>query len=343
MGTRTSGGKAKQSSGGEKPPQGPMPGAPGENAIELPAGGTMPRRPLGRTGVETSAIGLGGYHLGMPSSDAEATRIVHFAQEHGVTFFDNCWDYNDGRSEERLGRALAEGGRRAKAFVMTKLDGRTKAAAAEQLNQSLKRLKTDVVDLVQIHEVIRMNDPERVFAPGGAIEALVEARKAGKLRFTGFTGHKSPAIHLHMLEVAKKNGYHFDTVQLPINPLDAHYESFEKNVVPALQREGIAVLGMKPMGSGVILESGAVRADECLRYALSAPTSVVITGCDTMGILKQALRVAFTFKPLSPQERQALLARTAKVAAGGRFEQFKTTERFDGTTQNPKWLETAQL
>ena len=343
MGTRTSGAKPKQSSGGEKPPQGPMAGAPGENDIELPAGGTMPRRPLGRTGVETSAIGLGGYHLGLASSDAEATRIVHFAQDHGVTFFDNCWDYNDGTSEERLGRALAEGGRRAKAFVMTKLDGRTKAAAAEQLNQSLKRLKTDVIDLVQIHEVIRMNDAERVFAPGGAIEALVEARKAGKIRFTGFTGHKSPAIHLHMLEVAKKNGYRFDTVQLPINVLDAHYESFEKNVVPVLQGEGIAVLGMKPMGSGLILESGAVRADECLRYALSAPTSVVITGCDTMGVLKQALRVAFIFKPLSSPERQALLARTAKAAAGGRFEQFKTTERFDGTTQNPKWLETAQL
>ena len=327
----------------EKPPQGPLPGAPGENDIELPANGTMPRRPLGRTGVETSAIGLGGYHLGLASSDTEAMRIVHFAQDQGVTFFDNCWDYNDGKSEERLGRALAEGGRRAKAFVMTKLDGRTKAAAAQQLEQSLKRLKTDVIDLVQIHEVIRMNDAERVFAAGGVIETLVEAQKAGKLRFTGFTGHKSPAIHLHMLEVAKKNGYHFDTVQLPINVLDAHYESFEKNVVPVLQREGIAVLGMKPMGSGLILESGAVRADECLRYSLSAPTSVVITGCDAMGVLKQALQVAYTFKPLSPQERQALLARTTKAAAGGLFEQFKTTDRFDGTTQNPKWLETAQL
>ncbi len=337
MSARATRAKPKEKAGGgEQPPQGPMPGAPGENDIQLPAGGTMPRRALGRTGVETSAIGLGGYHLGMPRTDKEATRIVHFAQDHGIDFFDNCWDYNDGKSEERLGRALAEGGRRAKAFVMTKLDGRTKAAAGEQLEQSLKRLKTDMIDLVQMHEVIRMNDPERIFAPGGAIEALVEAKKAGKLRFTGFTGHKSPAIHLHMLEVAKKNGYHFDTVQLPINVLDAHYESFEENVVPVLQREGIAVLGMKPMGSGLILESGAVRADECLRYALSAPTSVVITGCDTMGVLKQALRVAFTFKPLSPEERRALLARTAKAAAGGRFEQFKTTQRFDGTAQNPK-------
>jgi aryl-alcohol dehydrogenase-like predicted oxidoreductase len=299
-------------------------------------------RTLGRTGVKVSLIGLGGYHLGLPRQDQEAIRIIHFAQDQGVTFFDNCWDYHEGKSEERLGRALADGGRRQKVFVMTKLDGRTKKAAAEQLEQSLRRLKTDVIDLVQMHEVIRMTDAERIFAPDGAIEALIEGQKAGKLRFMGFTGHKDPAIHLHMLETAKKNGFTFDSVQLPINVLDAHYKSFEINVVPALVEQNIAVLGMKPMGAGIILQSGVVSAEECLRYAMGAPTSVVITGCETMGLLKQALAVAFAFKPMTEKERRDLLARTVTAAADGRFEQFKTTERFDGTTQYPRWLETAE-
>jgi len=325
------------------PPRAVLPGAPKETDVKLPAGGSMPMRTLGRTGVKVSLIGLGGFHLGVPRDDAEATRIIHFAQDHGVNFFDNCWDYNDGKSEERLGRALAEGGRRQKAFVMTKLDGRTKQAATAQLEQSLKRLKTDVIDLVQIHEVIRMNDPERVFSSDGAIEALVDAKKAGKLRFTGFTGHKDPAIHLHMLQVAKEKGFEFDSVQMPINVMDPHYKSFEKNVVPVAREQDVAVLGMKPMGDKIILESRVVRADECLRYTMSAPTSVTITGCDTMGVLKQALAVALAFKPLTDEERRALLARTAKVAANGRYEQFKTTERFDGTTAHPRWLDTAQI
>ena len=316
--------------------------APKEKDIQLPAGGKMPMRVLGRTGVEVSLIGIGGYHLGIPEEN-EAIRIIQYAQDHGVTFFDNCWDYNGGRSEERLGRALATGGRRQKAFVMTKLDGRTKQSAAEQLEQSLKRLKTDVIDLVQIHEVIRMSDADRVFSPGGAVDALVEAKKQGKLRFIGFTGHKDPAIHLHMLETAKKNNFDFDTVQMPINVLDAHYKSFEHQVLPVLRERNIGVLGMKPFGSGLILQSGVVKAEECLRYAMSAPTSVVITGCDTMGVLKQALLLAMTFKPFIDEERKSLLARTARAAKDGRFEQFKTTERFDGTTANPKWLDTAQI
>jgi aryl-alcohol dehydrogenase-like predicted oxidoreductase len=320
-----------------------MPGAPGENDIQLPKTGKMPMRPLGRTGVKVSLIGIGGYHLGMPRDDAEATRIVHFAMDHGVTFLDNCWDYHDGKSEERMGRALSDGGRRQKAFLMTKLDGRTAQAATEQLEQSLKRLKTDVIDLVQIHEVIRLNDAERVFSPGGAIEALRAAQKEGKLRFIGFTGHKDPAIHLHMLETAKQRGFAFDTVQMPINVLDVHFTSFEKHVLPVLREQGIGVLGMKPMGSGIILESGAATAPECLRYAMSVPTSVVITGCETMGVLKQAIAVAWAFKPLTAKERKALLARTAAAAANGRFEPFKTSEQFDGTTQHPRWLETAQL
>jgi aryl-alcohol dehydrogenase-like predicted oxidoreductase len=300
----------------------------------------MPMRRIGRTGVDVSLIGIGGFHLGIPS-EAEAMRIVHTALDHGVTFFDNCWDYHGGKSEERLGRALADGGRRQKAFVMTKLDGRTKQAAMAQLHQSLKRLKTDTIDLVQMHEIIRMNDPERIFASGGAIEALIEAQKAGKLRFTGFTGHKDPAIHLHMLQVAKQRGYEFDTVQMPINVMDAHYRSFENQVLPVLLERNIGPLAMKPMGANIILESGVVRAEECLRYAMSAAVSVVITGCDSMGVLKQALAVALAFKPLSEGERQELLARTAKAAADGRFEQFKTTERFDGTTAYPQWLESA--
>ncbi len=325
------------------PPKQVLPGAPKENDIKLPAGGTMPMRTLGRTGVKVSLIGLGGFHLGVPRDDAEAVRIVHFAQDHGVTFFDNCWDYNGGKSEERLGRALAQGGRRQKAFVMTKLDGRTKQSAAAQLEQSLKRLRTDIIDLVQVHEVIRMSDPERVFSLGGAIEALVDARKAGKLRFIGFTGHKDPAIHLHMFEMAKREGFQLDTVQMPINVMDAHFKSFEKNVVPVAREREVAVLGMKPMGDKIILESGVVRAEECLRYAMSAAVSVTITGCDTIGVLKQALAVALTFKPLTDEERHALLARTAEVAADGRYEQFKTTERFDGTAAHPRWLDTAQI
>lgn len=320
-----------------------MPGAPRENDIELPKGGKMPMRTLGKTGVQVSLIGIGGYHLGLARDDAEATRIVHFAMDHGVTFLDNCWDYHDGKSEERMGRALSDGGRRQRAFLMTKLDGRIARAATEQLEQSLKRLKTDAIDLVQIHEVIRLSDAERVFSPGGAIEALLAAKKDGKLRFIGFTGHKDPAIHLHMLEIAKQRGFAFDTVQMPINVLDAHFKSFEKNVLPILRERGIGVLGMKPLGSGIILESGSATAPECLRYAMSAPTSVVITGCETIGVLKQAIAVAWGFKALTDAERQALLARTAEAAANGRFEPFKTSQQFDGTSQNPRWLESAQL
>jgi aryl-alcohol dehydrogenase-like predicted oxidoreductase len=304
-------------------------------AGRVPAG-TMPMRPLGRTGVQVSLVGIGGFHLGVPS-EAEAIRIVHAALDHGVNFFDNCWDYNDGKSEERLGKALA-GGRRQRAFVMTKLDGRTRQGAQQQLEQSLKRLAVDRIDLVQIHEVIRESDADRVFAPGGAIETLVDARKAGKLRFIGFTGHKDPTLHLHMLEVAKKNGFAFDTVQMPLNVMDPHYHSFEKNVLPAAVAQGIAVLGMKPMGGKGILDSGVVNAGECLRYAMSQPASVVITGCDSFAVLEQALAAAISFRPLDDAERRALLARTEQAGRDGKYEAFKTTTMFDGTTRHPEWL-----
>jgi aryl-alcohol dehydrogenase-like predicted oxidoreductase len=329
------------------PREQPLPGPPSEAEIELPAGARVPRRKLGKTGVEVSAVGLGGYHIGIPRDDQTAIGIVRGAVDWGVTFMDNCWDYNDGRSHDRMGRALA-GGYRQKVFLMTKIDGRTKPAAAEQIEQSLRALRTDVIDLVQIHEVIRMNDAERCFGPNGAIEALVAARAAGKVRFIGFTGHKSPAIHLHMLETARAHGFHFDTVQMPLNVMDAHYDSFEAKVLPVLVERGIGVLGMKPLGSGVFmgsapLASGEVTPTDCLQYALGLPTSVVITGCDSRGVLKQAVRAAATLSTPSPAARAELLRRTDTAAARGAWEKYKTTGSFDGTAQNPWWLETASV
>jgi aryl-alcohol dehydrogenase-like predicted oxidoreductase len=326
---------------GNDPPRGPIGGGPSPDEFKVPEGHPMPTRTLGRTGVALSLLGIGGYHLGIPER-SEAIRIVREAIDHGVTFLDNCWDYNGGDSEKRMGEALQDGYRR-RAFVMTKLDGRTAAAATDQLEQSLRRLRTDAIDLVQIHEVIRPTDPDRVFAPGGAIEALINAREAGKLRFIGFTGHKSPDIHLSMLDTAARHGFRFDTVQMPLNVMDAHYDSFEARVLPRLVKEHIGVLGMKPMGSGVILESGVVSAVECLRYAMSLPTSVVITGCDSLGVLRQALSTAITFAPMGERERQALLARTTVAARAGEYEQYKTSGRFDGTAQNPRWLESAHI
>jgi predicted aldo/keto reductase-like oxidoreductase len=259
-----------------------------------------------------------------------------------VTFLDNCWDYNDGKSEERMGKALKDGYRQ-KAFLMTKLDGRTKKAAADQLEQSLKRLGTDHIDLVQIHEVIRPTDPARCFAAGGCIEALLEAKKAGKLRFIGFTGHKDPDIHLAMLKAADEHQFSFDTVQMPLNVMDAHYRSFEKMVLPVLVQKGIGVLGMKSLGSGIILDSKAVTAVECLHYAMSLPTSVVITGCDSMGILDQAIAAALSWKPMEPAQVTALLDKTRDAAKDGRFERFKTSTQFDGTHKHPEWLEKASI
>ncbi len=298
--------------------------------------GTIPKRRLGRTGVDVAMIGLGGHHLGQAESEAEAARLVHHAVDQGLTFMDNCWDYHEGRSEEWMGKALA-GGRREKVFLMTKTDGHTREACAAQLEQSLKRLRTDMIDLVQFHEVIRRDDPEKIFAKGGAIEALVAARKAGKIRFIGFTGHKDPDYHLAMLAAGDKAGFAFDTVQMPLNVLDAHFKSFEQRVLPELVRRGIGVLGMKALASGKTLDAG-VGAEECLRYALSLPTSVVITGCEKMERLEQALHVARTFTPLDTAERMALLARTRPHAIDGKLELFKTSEKFDGTIKNPHWL-----
>jgi predicted aldo/keto reductase-like oxidoreductase len=297
----------------------------------------IPYRALGRTGEKVSAIGLGGYHIGVPRDEQEGIQIIRSAIDRGINFMDNCWDYHDGGSEVRMGKALRDG-YRDKVFLMTKIDGRTKALAAKQIEQCLQRLQTDRIDLMQFHEIIREGDPDRIFAPGAAIEAVQEAKKAGKIRFIGFTGHKDPAIHLRMLEVAADHKFRFDTVQMPLNVMDAHFRSFAKKVVPELVKDEIGVLGMKPLGSGAILRSNTVNATECLHYAMNLPTSTVITGCDSMRILDQAIDAARTFKPMTQEHVAALLDRTAEVAASGQYERFKTSTAFDGTAHNPEWM-----
>jgi len=299
--------------------------------------GEVPRRTLGRIGESVSIVGLGGYHIGSQKDEQESIRIIQTAIDNGVNFLDNCWDYNGGASEVRMGKAL-QGGYRQRAFVMTKIDGRTKKAAAQQVEESLRRLQTDHIDLMQFHEIIRMEDPDRIFAPGGGMEAVVEAKKAGKIRYIGFTGHKSPDIHLKMLETAKAHDFRFDAVQMPLNLMDAHFNSFEKKVLPVLVKDQIGVLGMKPLGDKQILESKTAEPIDCLHYAMNLPTSVVITGCDSLPILEQALKAARTFKPLSPTEVAALLGKTNQAARRGEWEKYKTSTNFDGTTQNPQWL-----
>jgi aryl-alcohol dehydrogenase-like predicted oxidoreductase len=298
----------------------------------------MAYRILGSTGEKVSAIGLGGWHLGLKHVDEPLSiRIVRSAIDRGINFMDNCWDYNDGASEIRMGTALRDGYRK-KAFLMTKIDGRSKKEAARQLEESLRRLQTDCIDLVQHHEILRYEDPHRIFDEEGANGVLVDARKAGKLRYIGFTGHKDPRIHMYMLEAAREYGFRFDTVQMPLNVMDAHYRSFEKLVLPELVKQNVGVLGMKSMANGIILKSNSVTAIECLHYALNLPTSVVITGIDSMEILDQALEAARTFRPMSEGQVKALLAKTAKAASRGEFELFKTTSLFDGTALNPEWL-----
>ena len=294
-------------------------------------------RTLGTTGEKVSAIGLGGHHIGRPKDAGEGIRIIRRALDRGINFLDNCWDYHDGESEIRMGNALRDGYRQ-KAFLMTKFDGRTKESTARQIDESLRRLQTDRIDLMQYHENIRMEDPDRFFAPGGALEALLEAKKAGKIRYIGFTGHKDPAVHLRMLDVAAEHKFHFDTCQMPLNVMDAHFRSFGHQVVPRLVKEGIAVLGMKPMGDGNVLKSGAVTPMECLHYALTLPTSVVINGCESMERLEQAFEAARTFKPMSQADISKLLGKTAQAAMTGKYEPFKTTAQFDGTASHPEWM-----
>jgi predicted aldo/keto reductase-like oxidoreductase len=293
---------------------------------------------LGRTGEEVSVVGIGGYHLGRPGvTEGESLRIVSKALDEGINFLDNCWDYNGGESEIRVGPALRDG-YRTRAFLMTKIDGRDKNTAEKQINESLHRLQTDRVDLLQFHEVIRDTNPDRIFAPGGALGAVLQAQKDGKVRYIGFAGHKSPDIHLEMLNTASAHQFTFDTVQMPINVMDAHFNSFEAKVLPVLLKQNIGVLGMKPMGDPFILHSKTVTAIECLHYSTNMPTSVVITGCDSLPILQQAIDAARTFQPLTEDTVAKLLAKTAQAAQSGECELYKTSHHFDGTYQNPRWL-----
>ena len=299
--------------------------------------GEMIYRTLGSTGERVSAIGMGGFHMSKPKTDEEAVKLIRTAIDRGITFLDNCWDYAEGVSEIRAGKALKDGYRK-RVFLMSKIDGRDKKTAAKQIDESLLRLQTDRVDLMQFHEIIRFEDPDKIFADGGAFEAMTEAKKAGKIRYIGFTGHKNPAIHLQMLEIAAAHNFKFDAVQMPLNVMDAHFRSFQNQVLPKLVAEKIGVLGMKSMGDPFILESNTVTAQECLNYSLSLPTSVVITGIDKPEILEQAFTVAKNFKPLTQSEMSAILAKTKDAAMTGKFEKFKTDSRFDGTAKNPKWL-----
>jgi uncharacterized protein len=302
------------------------------------SGREIPRRLLGRTGEKVSIVGIGGYHLGLANvTEAESIRIVRIAIDHGINFLDNCWDYNGGISEIRMGKALRDGYRE-RAFLMTKLDGRNAITAAKQLDDSLRRLQTDRIDLIQFHEVIRYSDPGRIFAQGGAIEAVLKAKQAGKVRYIGFTGHKSPDIHLEMLKTAFAHGFIFDAVQMPLNVMDAHFDSFEARVLPVLEERKIGVIGMKPMGDHFILNSKVVSPIECLHYAMNLRTSVVVTGCDSVPILMQALQVASSFQPMTKAQLVGLLARTAPLAKNGQYELYKTSHHFDGTYHNPQWL-----
>lgn len=295
-------------------------------------------RTLGRTGEQVSAIGLGGFHIAQHGlSEQESIRLMRAAIDRGITFMDNSWDYNEGQSEIRMGKALKDGYRQ-KVFLMTKIDGRTKQLAQQQIDTSLQRLQTDHIDLVQHHEVIRFDDPDRIFAQGGAMEAVLDAKKAGKVRYIGFTGHKDPQIHLYMLKVAEEHGFHFDSAQMPLNVLDAHFRSFSQMVLPELVKQDIGVLGMKSMGDGVILKSKVVSPIECLHYALSLPTSVVITGIDKQEVLDQAIEAVKSFNPMSREALVRLLAKTKEVAMNGKYELFKTSSHFDSTAKHPDWL-----
>jgi len=299
--------------------------------------GQMPYRRLGRTGEMVSLVGLGGYHIGIQKEEQESIHLIRTAIDNGVNFLDNSWDYNEGVSEIRMGKALKDGYRK-KAFLMTKIDGQDRKTADAQIEECLRRLQTETVDLLQFHEIIRMEDAGRIFAPEGALEAVLEAKKAGKVQYIGFTGHKSPAVHLKMLQTAFDHGFTFDAVQMPLNVMDAHFDSFEKKVLPVLREHDIGVLGMKPLAEKFILDSKTASPVESLHYVMDLPVSTVITGCDSMDILEQALKAARTFQPLSAEERSALLARTAQAAAKGEYELYKTGTRFDATSRNPHWL-----
>lgn len=296
---------------------------PGESRADA---GKVPQKPLGRTGVNVSALGVGGYHLGTAKNQQESTEIVARALDAGVNFFDNAWEYHEGESESRLGNALQD--KRDQVILMTKVctHGRGKDVAMRMLEESLRRLKTDHLDIWQIHEVVYHNDPDLIFAPGGVAEALLLAKQQGKVRFVGFTGHKDPAIHLRMLA----HDFPFDTVQMPLNCFDANFRSFETQVLPEVNRRGMAGLGMKSLGgSGEMITSGMITPEEGLRYAMSLPVATTISGMESLAVLEQNLAIARNFKPMEPAEMDGLRDRVRAVAADGRYERFKTTKFYD--------------
>ncbi len=292
------------------------------DAIErrTPSEGLIPRRPLGRTGVDVPILGIGGGHLIRKSAE-EGIRVVHEAIEAGVTFMDNAWDYANNRSEEAMGQALR--GKRQQVFLMTKMctHGRGKKIGLLHLEQSLRRLGTDYLDLWQIHEVGCEDEPARVFGPGGPAEALIEAKKQGKVRFIGFTGHTDPAVHLALL----RERFPFDTCQLPLNVFDSGFRSFERQVLPELARQGIAPIAMKSLcGNGKPVAAGIISAEDAIRYTLSLPVSTLVSGVESVEVLRQNVRIVRQFVPMTTADMDGLRARVASEAADGHFEQYKT-------------------
>ncbi len=289
----------------------------------------IPRRPLGKTGELVSLLCLGGAHIGSRKvAEDKAFRVIHAAIDAGVDFMDNAWEYNDGESERRMGEALAQNGSRQRVFLMTKNCAHDRRAdhSMVKLEESLRRLKTDYLDLWQIHEVVWDDDPDRIFAPGGAAEAMLRAKEQGKVRYIGFTGHKRPAIHRRMLE----QGFPWDTVQMPINVLDAHYQSFEREILPLALAQGVGVIGMKSFAGGHLFEGTDVTPHEALAYAMSQPIATLCSGIDSMQVLEQNLAVARGFEPISAEERERILAKSAPAAGAGRYEPFKTTHDYEG-------------
>jgi aryl-alcohol dehydrogenase-like predicted oxidoreductase len=300
--------------------------------------GEMQYRILGRTGAKVSIIGIGGYHIGQPRDPDYGIKIIRTAIDNGVTFMDNSWDYHLGESERRMGLALRDGYRQ-KVFLMTKVDGRKQATVEWQFAECLKRLQTDYVDLLQIHEVIRDTDPDMVFGKDGAIEALLKLKKAGKARFIGFTGHKTPAMLLKMIRLADAYGVTFDTVQMPLNVMDAHYDSFQREVLPVATAKNMGVIGMKAFGDNFILQSSTVTPIEALHYTMNLPISTLVTGCDWMDYLTQALDAARSFRPMTQAQVAAILAKTEVAAQNGQYEYYKTRDTFDGTARNLGWCD----
>ena len=299
----------------------------------------IPKRRLGRTNEVVSIVGLGGFHIGKPDMpDSDAIDLIHAAVDRGITFLDNSWDYNSGNSELRMGRALTVPGYRDRVFLMTKIDGRTKAAFDEQFEQSLNRLLTDHVDLVQFHENIHTDDADRIFAPGGAFEAALAAKQAGKTRFIGFTGHKSPQLHLHMIDLATKAGFTFDTVQMPLNVMDSSYKSFAQAVLPVAKELDMGVIGMKTFGDHFVLDAAQLDPIEMLHYSMTLSTGTTVTGIDKPEFLEQAIKAATTFKPLDAATMDRLRSAAEAAAKTGKAELYKTTHFFDSTVQNPAWL-----